>query len=1516
MLQLAWSINYLIANDGSAPAITWNAPAAHAWYNSNQTVGWDLTGTSNNGAVPNGVAGYSSAWDADPGDQYEEPTPGPAAGNPSLSYYTGPQTPTPLNFAAGGLVLSNSLSQGCHTANVRAWDNAGISSDNTYGPVCWDTIVPHTTSALSGTHASGSTTIYLGTVTVTLTASDPGSSSGTGSGVATTYYEIDNGGFQTYNGPFSVTSSGFNEVYFYSVDKAGNVESIENTGLFQIITTSTTLTSSPNPSNYGQVVTFTATVTASNGSVPTGSVSFYNFTTLITTVTLNSSGVANGGTSTLTGGTRSITAKYNGASGKFPSSTSSALNQVVNALATTSHLTASPNPSTSGQSVAFTATVTSSSGVTPYGTVEFYNGTAVITGVNLNSSGVAVLNYANLTVGAHSITAKFLPTLDFAGSTSAAVSQVVNTITTNTVLENAPNPSLFGQSVTLTAIVLATNGPTPTGKATFYNGTTSLGSSTLNGGGVATLNTTLLPVGTDNLTVSYGGSTKEAPSTSAAVSQVVNAVTTTTALATSPNPSNAGQSVTLTATVTSATGARPTGLVYFYNGGVAIGSETLNTSGVATLSGAGLPTGTDSITATYVETASFLGSTSAAVAQVVNQVTTTTTLATSPNPSYNGGSVTMTATVVTSDGAKATGTVTFYNNGVSIGTGTLNASGVATLAYTRLPVGTDSITATYAGTALIVGSTSAAVSQVVNPVTTAATVTTSPNPSYYGQAVTFTATVTASNGLHPTGTVQFYYGTTFIGSETLSASAVATLSYAGMSAGTWNITAKYLGAGVYPAITSNAESQEVNQATTTTVLTTSPNPSAPGQSVAMTATVSASNGLVPTGAVQFYNSGTVITAVNLNASGVAVLNYTGLTNGPHSLTAVHLVNVDYAGSTSNAVSQLVAYPTTTVLTTSPNPSIVGQAITMTATVTASTGTPTGTVTFYNGASAIGTPQTLSGSGVATLGYSGLPAGTDSLTAVYNGSGAFAGSSSAAVAQVVNMATTSTALTTSPNPSTQGQAVTMTATVTCSSGMPTGTASIYNGATAIGTPQTLSGSGVATLSYAGLPAGTDSLTAAYPGMGSCGPSTSVPVSQVVSPPYTDNVLYTFAGQPDGLSSFANLIVDSLGNLYGTTYLGGTSDNGTVFELSPPSGGTGPWTETVLYSFTGGSDGGYPVAGLIFDSQGNLYGTTEEGGNGSSNFGDGVAFELSPPRGGGSGPWNEVVLYAFCAETNCTDGERPYGGLVFDSQGNLYGTTNWGGSGGELSGAVFELSPPSGGIGLWTESVLYSFCSSSGGTCTDGERPYGSLIFDAQGNLYGTTELGGANSEGAVFELSPPAQSGAWTENVLYSFCPSSGCSDGYLPVGTLTFDSLGNLYGTTRTGGANGGGVVFELTPPASGATWTENVLYSFCSVGGSSCFDGGGPYYESLIFDSQGNLYGTTSGGGASGAGAVFEVSPPSGGIGPWSETVLYSFTGASDGGGPYAGLIFDSQGNLYGTTENSPGVVFALSPPATPKRR
>jgi uncharacterized repeat protein (TIGR03803 family) len=416
-----------------------------------------------------------------------------------------------------------------------------------------------------------------------------------------------------------------------------------------------------------------------------------------------------------------------------------------------------------------------------------------------------------------------------------------------------------------------------------------------------------------------------------------------------------------------------------------------------------------------------------------------------------------------------------------------------------------------------------------------------------------------------------------------------------------------------------------------------------------------------------------------------------------------------------------------------------------------------------------------------------------------------------------------------------------------------------------------------------------------------------------------VIYSFprTARPivTGCNPQGTLVADSAGNLYGTTPKCGAFESGIVFELVRPVPPSTEWTETVLYSFTGGSDGQYPYAGLTFDAAGNLYGTTNEGGT----SGLGTVFELTPPTAGG-GQWTESVLYSFLGGP--ADGASPKSdGVAFDHSGNLYGVTTAGGipytytgSGGyfcalnyptNACGVVYKLAPPATPGAPWTETVLHYFNG------PQGWYPIGSPIFDARGNLYGEAANGGRHNIGNVYRLTPPAAGeSAWGFKTLYLF--GTATTDSGNPGGSLTLHGDGVLYGTTCCN-------VFQLVPPAvTGGAWIENILHNF--AGGN---DGIFPGAVNLVFDKAGNLYGTTQAGGGNGGcnvygeafcGTAFELSPPAAGSSNWSETILHDFSAtAKDGSAPLAGVISGKNGEFYGVTSKGgaggEGAVYAIIP-------
>jgi Bacterial Ig-like domain (group 3)/FG-GAP-like repeat len=569
------------------------------------------------------------------------------------------------------------------------------------------------------------------------------------------------------------------------------------------VSTTLSLTANQTTIIQGQPVLLTATLNpfqAQNHSA-SGNVTFYAGAIVLGTGAMVN-GVATLNTTTLPAGVDSVTAVYPG-DANFTAATSPPVTITVIATTTTT-LVALPTSLVVGQTLTLTATVTPGGGPAPAGTVTFFSGAVSLGSAALNAGGVATLTLMP-TQGIYSITAAY------GGSTSdePSVSSPPVTVTvaspTTTTLIAAPTILTVGQTLTLTATVTASVGPVPTGTVTFLNGTTSLGTATLNAGGVAALTLTP-PVGAYSITASYNGIPLDAPSVSSPpITVTVNAIATTTALIAVPTTLNYGQTLTLTATVVAASGATPTGTVTFITGtptlsGV-LGTATLNAGGVATLV-LTPPVGVYSITASYGGSATDAPSVSTPPIQVtVNAAVTSTALTAVPTALIVGQTLTLTAATMAVTGGTPTGIVTFRNGANSLGTATLNAAGVATLTLTP-PFGVYSITASYPG------STTDAPSASSPPITvtvayppTATMLTASPNPAGYQADVTFSVTVSSPAGT-PTGAVSFFDGTTLLGSATL-ASGSATYSTSGLSAGTHNITAQYPGVVGFSASTSN-----------------------------------------------------------------------------------------------------------------------------------------------------------------------------------------------------------------------------------------------------------------------------------------------------------------------------------------------------------------------------------------------------------------------------------------------------------------------------------------------------------------------------------------------------------------------------------------------------------------------------------------------------------------------------------------------------------------------------------------
>ena len=897
MMQLAWAINWELIPAYGNPLISFKGPPTNTWYNTNQTVDWTLNDKGSSGFPAPGPAGFTQGWDSIPADPYSEPNGG--TGN---SFYSGPQFP----FATHGCLAfepngcSGGVSQGCHVVQVEGWDNQGVTTYGSYGPLCYDTVNP--TVTISNNPFTPVSGWYNKPVAVTLNASDPGGNNA--SGISRSYYAVNYGGCipgsinfcSFYTGPFTLSTTGQYTIHYFTEDNAGNYSS-DNSEVVKIDLSSPVTTARVSSgvvyagSTYETAVQITLSATDSGGSGISG-----------TYYTLDGGPIF-----TYTIGLPIYVPTVGGHVLHYRSINNAGTTESQNTFKfsiqspTTASLAVTPNPSVSGQSVTLTATISSTICCnTATGSVSFLSGATTIGTVNL-AGGVATLKIATLGVGSHSLSTSYEATANFMGSTSGTTTDVVLEKTT-TRLASSSNPAAYGSTVKLTATVTPAISGSPTGLVQFFSGPTSLGIVALTGG-VAALSTNALAEGHDSVAAVYLGDPTYNGSTSGALSESITPAATTTTLSSSLNPSAFRQTVTFTATVTSA-GGTPTGTVTFKSEANTLGTGTLNSSGQATLGTEALPLGSDSITASYGGVADFSSSNSSALSQTVNPDSTLTTLSSTLAPAPYGKSVTLVAKVTSSvQGTTPTGSVTFMNGSTTLGTETLNGSGEASISTAALPVGSNSITASYEGAADFSAGPSANFSEIITPSGTATKISSSLNPSAYDQSVTFTATVTSPAGT-PTGTVTFKSGAITLGTGTLNPSGQANFTTMSLPVGTNSITVSYGGATDFNSSNSVALSQLVETAATTTAIGSSLNPSTHGQSVTFTATVTSPVG-IPTGTVTFRFGAKTLGTGTLNSGGMATLTTAALPKGTDSITASYGGAADFSASSSSALSQTV-----------------------------------------------------------------------------------------------------------------------------------------------------------------------------------------------------------------------------------------------------------------------------------------------------------------------------------------------------------------------------------------------------------------------------------------------------------------------------------------------------------------------------------------------------------------------------------------------------------------------------------
>jgi hypothetical protein len=955
----------------------------------------------------------------------------------------------------------------------------------TYGSIRVDTTSsPKVTSLLNEGNSNLNVTSYV----YNQSALDPTTTCPIPSGTETT------GTSCTLGVDFAPTMVGTNVPGSLTVDTDAPNETpvIQLTGnVLSVNPTTMSLTSSLNPSQISQPVTFTAAVSSSNAAL-TGTIAFFDGSNQIDSVAITNNGAAFT-TNGLTLGSHSMTAVYSGDT-QDAAATSPVLVQVVK-QASSVLLSATPEPATVAMTVTMTATVTVPTG-TATGTVAFFDGANQVGTSNL-SAGVATYATAALTPGIHSLTAQYSGDATNAASTSNAFSETINQATTTTTLSTSSGTVTVGSTVTFTATVSGTSTDAPTGNVTFTaDGTTVLGVSALNSG-IATLPTAVLTPGTHTIVAAYAGDTNNSASSSVGLVEIVNQIGTKTALVIAPNPANAGAPVNLTATVTMVAGATAdgpiTGTVTFTDGSITLGTpQPLNASGQAVLTVTTLTVGTHAIIATYNGNTNYATSNSSAVGEVINSTSTTTTLNASASPVFAGQPETLTATLVSATGGIPTGTIAFHDSAAVIGTITVNAQGVATFPTTTLAVGTHTLTAVYSGDANYQPSTSASITVVVQPAPTTTSLATSADPSVLGQPLTLTAAVSSITA-NPTGNINFMDGTTLLSSVAVNASGTAVYATSTLTFGAHALTAVYVGDSIHATSTSTTVNEQIVE-TAPETLTSSANPAVSGTNVTFTATVTGQNGVVPTGQVTFSDGTTGLGTVTMT-NGVATYTTNALSVGTHSISASYSGDSHYAVATQTITQTVTSANTQIALTASANPATYAVPVSLTAVITSNGGVATGIVTFTDGAATVGT-ATLNATGTAVLTTSSLAPGTHSIVANYAGDGKASASVSTPLVLVVDELT-QTVVTSSANPGQALNPVTFTATVTNAGvGVPTGTVTFTDGSTTLGTAA-LNGSGIATLIVPSLTAGTHTIVATYAGDGSDFSSVSAALTETVN-----------------------------------------------------------------------------------------------------------------------------------------------------------------------------------------------------------------------------------------------------------------------------------------------------------------------------------------------------------------------------------------------------------------------------------
>jgi hypothetical protein len=1046
-----------------------------------------------------------------------------------------------LSVATSGVVSIANANSGTWTVVVTATDNCGAQSSQSF-MLTVSKIATTTILATSATPANfGDTVMFTANVTSGATGSIDFNEGPTTLGSA----PISSGVATFTTTSLSPGSHSIVAVYGgdakYAASTSSALQQIINGGA-----TTTTLTSSHNPSTFGDDVTFTANVTAG----ATGTVTFNDGVSSIGTIAL-ATGTANLTTSTLTAGTHGITAVYNG-DGTYSGSASAVVNQIVAPASLTITINSSANPSTFGSAIVFTANLPADA----TGALTFHDSAGTLGNSNLDHGTAAFVAFG-LAAGSHSITASYPGDANHLPSTSAALTQTIQPLGTSMILDSLVNPSSYSGNAFFLATVIAplagdlpvvvgSNVIVPFRGSLFdttdapVKGTVSMFAAIYDGPGAT------IPLWSNSYTVNVvGGEFSIALGDGATIPASIFS-------GTQPNlrmsingsaPLLPGIPLSLTTPVQGNSSADSyklvwwpspvaTGSVIFRDGATTLGTSPLSVM-QAIFNLSSLSVGDHPISAVYVPDPNFSASTSPTVIQHVGQAASSVVLASSANPSTYGAAVVFTAQT----GVGATGTITFFDGSTALGTAPIG-SGVATLSVPAMSVGSHSITASYAGDANLGASTSAVLTQVVDRAAAVVGLTSSSNPATFGTSVTFTASIT--NGA--TGTVAFLDGASTLGVVGISAG-TAMFTISTLSAGTHNITVTYAGDTNFTGGTSAPVPQVVNRAVSTTLVSSSSNPSAFAGSVTFTATINSG----ATGTITFSDGATILGTVSVS-NALATFATSALATGSHPITASYSGDANFNPSTSSVLPQVVDNAATLIgLTSSANPATFGTSITFTASITNGA---TGTVAFADGGSTLGVVAISGGTAMFTA--STLSAGTHNITVTYGGDSNF-GAASSALAQVINSAASTTTISSSSNPSGFGGSVTFTAIVTIGA---TGNVAFNDGATTLGSAILLNGA--ATFATTALSTGSHAIIAAYSGDANYNPSASSTLTQVVNPTApTIGVIMPGAGPASGgqLVTITGANLGSATVTFGGANASVTSNNATTIVLSTPAHAAG-------------------------------------------------------------------------------------------------------------------------------------------------------------------------------------------------------------------------------------------------------------------------------------------------------------------------------------------------------------------------